>query len=80
MDDLVGNVTIDEMQIRQGALASVLSAHPQQKKPHFSARLQGMNGRTVLDPYAVLDAKAAAAAGLDVHILGKATPATPDHA
>lgn len=39
-----------------------------------------MTGRTVLDPYAVLDAKAAAAAGLVVHTLGKATPATPDHA
>ncbi len=39
-----------------------------------------MTGRTVLDPYAVLDRKAAAAAGLEVHTLGKATPATFHHA
>jgi hypothetical protein len=30
-----------------------------------------MRGRIVLDPYAVLDAKAAVAAGLEVHTLGR---------
>ncbi len=49
----------------------ILTPWPQYRKIQPAEIAAAMRGRIVLDPYAVLERKAAAAAGLDVHTLGR---------
>jgi UDPglucose 6-dehydrogenase len=49
----------------------ILTPWPQYREVPPAEIAAAMRGRTVLDPYAVLDPKAAMAAGLDIHTLGR---------
>ncbi len=51
----------------------ILTPWPQYRRIPPQEIANVMKGRTVLDPYSVLDLKLAAAAGLDMHTLGRAT-------
>ena len=63
----------DPLQAAAGADAlMILTPWPQYKSVTPAAIAQAMRGRIVLDPYGVLDGRAARQAGLDYHTLGRA--------
>jgi UDPglucose 6-dehydrogenase len=63
----------DPLEALQGADAlMILTPWPQYREIEPGQIAARMRGRLVLDPYRVLDAKAAAAAGLELHTLGRA--------
>jgi UDPglucose 6-dehydrogenase len=63
----------EPLQAAAGADAlMILTAWPQYRGIPPAAIAQAMRGKIVLDPYAVLDARAAREAGLDYHTLGRA--------
>ena len=49
----------------------ILTPWPQYKAIPPAAIAQAMRGKIVLDPYGVLDARAAREAGLEYHTLGR---------
>jgi len=62
----------DALDAAKGADAlMILTPWPEYRVVDPARIAAAMRGRIVLDPYAVLDAKAAAAAGLEVHTLGR---------
>jgi UDPglucose 6-dehydrogenase len=62
----------DPLDAARGADAlMILTPWPQYRRIDPAAIAAAMRGRIVLDPYAVLDRGAAAAAGLDLHTLGR---------
>jgi UDPglucose 6-dehydrogenase len=63
---------VDPLQAVAGADAlMILTPWPQYKGIPPAAIAQAMRGKIVLDPYGVLDARAAREAGLDYHTLGR---------
>ena len=64
--------SMDPLEAASGADAlMILTPWPEYRAIAASRVAAAMRGRTVLDPYAVLDAQAAAAAGLDLYSLGR---------
>ena len=62
----------DPLEAARGADAlMILTPWPQYRKIEPARIAAAMRGRVVLDPYAVLDEKAAIAAGLELHTLGR---------
>jgi UDPglucose 6-dehydrogenase len=62
----------DALDAAKGADAlMILTPWPEYRQVEPARIAAAMRGRIVLDPYAVLDSKAAVAAGLDVHTLGR---------
>jgi UDPglucose 6-dehydrogenase len=62
----------DALDAAKGADAlMILTPWPEYRTADPARIAAAMRGRIVLDPYAVLDGKAAAAAGLEVHTLGR---------
>ena len=72
-DPVVAGATAKEpLEAARGADAlMILTPWPQYRKIASAEIAAALRGRIVLDPYAVLDRKAAAAAGLQVHTLGR---------
>lgn len=72
-DPVVAGATAKEpLDAARGADAlMILTPWPQYRKIEPAAVAAAMCGRIVLDPYAVLDRAAAAAAGLELHTLGR---------
>jgi UDPglucose 6-dehydrogenase len=63
----------DPLEALAGADAlMILTPWPMYREIAPAEIVQAMTGRTVLDPYGVLDAARAAAAGLDMFTLGRA--------
>jgi len=70
----------DALDAAKGADAlMILTPWPEYRQVDPVRLAAAMRGRIVLDPYAVLDAKAAVAAGLEVHTLGRG-PMKPGNA
>jgi UDPglucose 6-dehydrogenase len=72
-DPVVSSATAkDPLEAARGADAlMILTPWPQYREIAPADIAKAMRGRIVLDPYAVLDRAAAAAAGLDTHTLGR---------
>jgi UDPglucose 6-dehydrogenase len=70
-DDAIG--AGDPIEATRGADAlMILTPWPEYRTVDPKRIAGSMRGRIVLDPYSVLDAQAAVAAGLEVHTLGRA--------
>jgi UDPglucose 6-dehydrogenase len=68
-----GSTAKDPLEVARGADAlMILTPWPQYREIGPAQIAAAMRGRIVLDPYGVLDPKAAAAAGLRLHTLGRA--------
>jgi len=68
-----GSTAKDPLEVARGADAlMILTPWPQYRQIGPAQIAAAMRGRIVLDPYQVLDPKAAAAAGLSLHTLGRA--------
>ena len=67
-----GSTAKDPLEVARGADAlMVLTPWPEYRSIEPARIAAAMRGRIVLDPYKVLDAKAAAGAGLRIHTLGR---------
>jgi UDPglucose 6-dehydrogenase len=67
-----GSTASEPLEVARGADAlMILTPWPQYRAIEPAKIAAAMRGRIVLDPYKVLDAKAAAAAGLTLHTLGR---------
>jgi UDPglucose 6-dehydrogenase len=70
---VAGSTAKDPLEVARGADAlMILTPWPQYREIGAAQIAAAMRGRIVLDPYQVLDPKAAADAGLSLHTLGRA--------